>query len=130
MTIFMGKNPKAYNRTLVYSRYILLILDYRRPLKDRITGHYPRFQNKFRLTGSATSSYNKKKPLYTKGFPTLRVMYAVERTRTSTGVRPLPPQDSVSAIPPLPLRATRLFIRLNTFYSLHLGILYSVQVMK
>ena len=28
--------------------------------------------------------------------------HAVERTRTSTGVRPLPPQDSVSAIPPLP----------------------------
>lgn len=42
-----------------------------------------------------------KKPLCTKGFELLDYG-AVERTRTSTGVRPLPPQDSVSAIPPLP----------------------------
>ena len=34
---------------------------------------------------------------------------AVERTRTSTGIHPLPPQDSVSAIPPLPhIRMIRL----------------------
>ena len=39
-----------------------------------------------------------KKALDTQGLCT----YAVERTRTSTGIHPLPPQDSVSAIPPRP----------------------------
>lgn len=48
------------------------------------------------LYGSKT-----KNPLRNKGFRCFDYG-AVERTRTSTGVRPLPPQDSVSAIPPLP----------------------------
>ncbi len=43
---------------------------------------------------------HKKEALHRKA--SFVILYAVERTRTSTGIHPLPPQDSVSAIPPLP----------------------------
>ena len=68
--------------------------------------------------------------MYThENLSSLILMYAVERTRTSTGVRPLPPQDSVSAIPPRPhvvLAATKMIIqgfkgKVKLFLTLNFG---------